>query len=183
MHFGGGRDAVFTDFDDPTELLSESASQIALYPLLPWSLDASLTSQNIVSYKTWNGGRLMWVKMRSRCMIGTMSASFLLLNSLTACAMQSSQELDTASWKSQRGVDFEKNNRIHMMEAVKGVIHVGMSKNDVLTLLGPPDYSEDGESTSTDVYYLGISPYAGDTQEYDIKYKDGKVVSHNIVQG
>lgn len=125
----------------------------------------------------------MWVKMRSRCMLCTISAFLLLLNSLTACAMQSSQELDTASWKSQRGVDFEKNNRIHMMEAVEGVIHVGMSKKDVLTLLGPPDYSEDGESTSTDVYYLGISPYAGDTQEYDIKYKDGKVVSHNIVQG
>lgn len=125
----------------------------------------------------------MHLTIRSTCMTGAMSALLFLLTSLTACAMQNNQEFDTHAWKSQRGIDFEKNQRIHMMEAVKGVIHVGMRREDVLTLLGPPDYSEDGTNTSTDVYYLGISPYAGDTQEYDIQYKDGKVIVHHTVQG
>ncbi|PKV11567.1 hypothetical protein CVO74_19185 [Xanthomonas prunicola] len=70
-----------------------------------------------------------------------------------------------------------------MMASAKAVIYVGMRKEDVLTLLGPPDDSEDAGSTPTDVYHLGMSPYAGDTQAYDLTYKDGKVVSHHTVQG
>ncbi|PPU68922.1 outer membrane protein assembly factor BamE [Xanthomonas pisi] len=97
--------------------------------------------------------------------------------------MQTAQDFDATAWKSQRGVAFEDNTRIYMTEALKQVIHVGMRREDVIALLGPPDYTEKGEITSTDAYYLGISPYAADTQEYDIQYQDGKVVSHRTVQG
>ncbi|MCC4608635.1 hypothetical protein [Xanthomonas sp. CFBP 7698] len=110
-------------------------------------------------------------------------AVLLFLTPLTACTMQTTQDFDATVWKSQRGVGLEENKRIYMTEALEQVIHVGMRREDVIALLGQPDYTEKGETTSTDAYYLGISPFAGDTQEYDIQYQDGKVISRHTVQG
>lgn len=110
-------------------------------------------------------------------------AVLLFLTPLTACTMQTTQDFDASAWKSQRGVDLEENKRIYMAGGLEQVIHVGMRREDVIALLGQPDYTEKGETTSTDVYYLGISPYAGDTQEYDIQYQDRKVISHRTIQG
>lgn len=97
--------------------------------------------------------------------------------------MQTTQDFDASAWKSQRGVDLEENKRIYMAGGLEQVIHVGMRREDVIALLDQPDYTEKGETTSTDAYYLGISPYAGDTHEYDIQYQDGKVISHRTIQG
>ncbi|MEA5125418.1 hypothetical protein [Xanthomonas floridensis] len=110
-------------------------------------------------------------------------AVLLFFTPLAACTMQTTQDFDATVWKSQRGVGLEENKRIYMVGALKQAIHVGMRRDDVISLLGPPDYTRIGETTSRDVYYLGVSPYAVDTQKYDIEYKDGKVISHHTVQG
>ncbi|MCL1551866.1 hypothetical protein [Xanthomonas nasturtii] len=110
-------------------------------------------------------------------------AVLLFLTPLAACTMQTTQDFDAAMWKSQRGVDFEDNKRIYMVGALKQVIHVGMRREDVIALLGPPDYTKESETTSTDAYYLGISPFAADTEKYTIQYQNGKLISHHTVQG
>ncbi|WDS34957.1 hypothetical protein [Pseudoxanthomonas sp.] len=117
---------------------------------------------------------------RSLCTMGMASAFFL---SLTACAMQDTDTFDSNAWKAQRGVEFEKNQRVHMLSAMKKFIHVGMARQEIIALLGEPDYSDKDGTQSLDVYYMGIPEFSIDTQQYEIRYQNGKITSHRASQG
>jgi hypothetical protein len=90
--------------------------------------------------------------------------------------MQTTSNFDSDAWKSQRGAIAQQNQRGPMVASVEKAVQTGMSRDEVIRLLGEPD-SSDAAST-TDVYELGVARYGIDEEFYEIKYQDGKVASH-----
>lgn len=109
--------------------------------------------------------------------------TLVLLPSLTACAMEPDGTFESSAWKSQRGVELEKNQRIYMLTSMEALLRVGMHRDEVIELLGPPDYTTQDGGTATDVYYVGVSPYGIDMEQYNIDYRDGRIIAHRSVQG
>jgi outer membrane protein assembly factor BamE (lipoprotein component of BamABCDE complex) len=102
--------------------------------------------------------------------------AIVLILSLSACAMQTTSNFDSDAWKSQRGVGAKENQRGPMVSSVEKAVRTGMSRDDVIRLLGEPDISD--AASATDVYELGVARYGIDEEFYEIKYEDGKVASH-----
>jgi outer membrane protein assembly factor BamE (lipoprotein component of BamABCDE complex) len=103
-------------------------------------------------------------------------SAIILTLSLSACAMQTTSNFDSDAWKSQRGVGARENQRGPMVSTVEKAVQTGMSREDVVRLLGEPDSSDD--ASATDVYELGVARYGIDEEFYEITYQDGKVASH-----
>lgn len=102
--------------------------------------------------------------------------AIVLLLSISACAMQTTSNFDSDAWKSQRGVGAKKNQRGPMVSSVEKAVQTGMSREEVIRLLGEPDSSD--AASATDVYELGVARYGIDEEFYEIRYQDGKVASH-----
>lgn len=96
--------------------------------------------------------------------------------SLSACAMQNTSDFDSSAWKSQRGATGKDNTRGRMVATLEKSLHAGMSRDDVIRLLGEPDSTD--ADTATDVYELGVAAYGIDEEFYEIQYQDGKLASH-----
>lgn len=96
----------------------------------------------------------------------------------TACSM-STDTFDSATWKAQRGVSTKENQRIQMAPALRSRIKAGMSRAEVIQLLGEPD-SRDAQ-TGTEKYLLGL-PMGPDEQYYEIQYQNGVVSSARLGQ-
>ena len=103
-------------------------------------------------------------------------AAVVLLLSLSACAMQTTSNFDSAAWKSQRGVAAQQNQRGPMLTSAEKAVHTGMSRDEVIRLLGEPDISD--AATAVDTYELGVAQYGIDEEVFEITYQDGKVASH-----
>lgn len=95
--------------------------------------------------------------------------------SLSACAMEQTPRFDSDAWKAQRGVAAKDNTRGGMLAGMEAAVQPGMSRDDVLRLLGEPD-SRDAE-TGIDTYELGVAKFGVDEEYYEIRYRDGKVES------
>ncbi len=95
--------------------------------------------------------------------------------SLSACAMEQTPRFDSDAWKAQRGVAAKDNTRGGMLAGMEAAVQPGMSRDDVLRLLGEPD-SRDAE-TGVDTYELGVAKFGVDEEYYEIRYRDGKVES------
>lgn len=65
-----------------------------------------------------------------------------------------------------------------MVPALEKVLHAGMSRDEVVGLLGEPDFSD--AETGTDTYELGLAGYGVDEEYYEIRYRDGKLESHRL---
>ena len=114
--------------------------------------------------------RFLWMRAAVLC------PAIVLFLSLSACAMQTTSQLDSTAWKSQRGVSAKENQRGPMVSSVEKAVQTGMSRDEVIRLLGEPDSSD--AASATDVYELGVARYGIDEEFYEIKYLDGKVASH-----
>lgn len=86
---------------------------------------------------------------------------------------------DSETWKAQRGVSALDNKRSGMVATLEGAVRVGMARADVIQVLGEPDSRR--SATDTDVYMLGLA-MGPDEQYYEVRYKDGKVVSLQVGQ-
>lgn len=98
--------------------------------------------------------------------------------SLSACAMEHSSQFDSDAWKSQRGAAATDNRRGSMLEALEKVLHAGMTREQVVALLGEPEISD--TKTGVDEYELGLAGYGVDEEFYEIRYRDGKLESHRM---
>lgn len=98
--------------------------------------------------------------------------------SLSACAMEHSSQFDPDAWKSQRGVAPQENSRGTMVPALEKVLHPGMGRDEVVELLGEPDFSD--TSIATETYELGLAGSGVDEEYYEIRYRDGKLASHRM---
>lgn len=103
-------------------------------------------------------------------------SALLLSFSLTACAMQQTPAFDSDAWKSQRGVDTADNRRNAMVGSLEKILHTGMSRDDVVRLLGEPDIVD--ETAATEIYELGAARFGIDEEFYEIRYEHGRIVSH-----
>ncbi len=83
---------------------------------------------------------------------------------------------DSSAWKSQRGASAHDNQRGQMVESLEKAVRTGMSRAEVVELLGDPDSSN--AETGVDTYELGVSSYGIDEEYYEIRYQDGNVASH-----
>jgi hypothetical protein len=111
----------------------------------------------------------------SRAHVRAACAALILSLSLSACAMEQTPTFDSGAWKAQRGVAAKDNTRGGMLPAVEAAVQPGMSREDVLRLLGEPDATD--AATSTDTYELGVAKFGIDEEFFAIHYRDGKVES------
>ncbi|MFD0724362.1 hypothetical protein [Lysobacter brunescens] len=65
-----------------------------------------------------------------------------------------------------------------MLPALDKVLHAGMSRDEVVKLLGEPDHSD--TQAGVDQYELGIAGYGVDEEYYELRYRDGKLESHRM---
>lgn len=106
-----------------------------------------------------------------------LTLSIALFSAIAGCAMQPTQ-FDSAAWKAQRGVDEAEMTRVGMVSRLENVLRPGMTREEVLERLGPPDDStSDG---SVDTYLLGIG-FSPDPQYYRLTYQGGRLISHEHV--
>jgi len=103
------------------------------------------------------------------------SALLLLILFLSACTMQTTN-FDSSTWKSQRGAAAQDNQRGQMVGALDKVVRTGMTRAEVIELLGEPDSGN--ADSGVDIYELGVSDYGIDEEYFEIRYQDGKVASH-----
>lgn len=96
--------------------------------------------------------------------------------SISACAMDNTSAFNSTIWKEQRGVDLRENKRLAMLDDLERRIRPGMSRKEVLDLLGPPDTSD--PKTNIDTYELGVSSLGIDGEVYRIEYANEEVVGH-----
>jgi hypothetical protein len=89
--------------------------------------------------------------------------------------MEQTSSFDSGAWKAQRGAAAQDNTRGSMLAAAEAAVQPGMSREDVLRLLGEPDASD--TATSTDTYELGVAKFGIDEEYLAIHYRDGKVES------
>lgn len=87
---------------------------------------------------------------------------------------------DPAVWRAQAGV-VSGNRRPGMIADLEaGKLRVGMTREEVHALLGPPGSSRPGY----DSWELGIGAFAMDSEAYVVRYgPDGRVTGFGLVQG
>lgn len=88
---------------------------------------------------------------------------------------------DAELWQAQRGSNERRNPRAGMVgDLLREHLRVGMSRAEVLRLLGEPDYRD----RLSDVYELGVSPVGVDDEYLVVDYDDtGRVKHLSIRQG
>ena len=98
---------------------------------------------------------------------------------LGACASPQGR-FDADAWKAQRGVADEKNQRNAMAVAAREQLRAGMTRAEVVALLGEPDsVRQDG---AVEVYAIGASPLGIDSQYLELTYRDGRLASFAITE-
>jgi len=82
------------------------------------------------------------------------------------------------AWRAERGEeDPLKNDRITMVSEVLDRLHPGMTRDEVLALLGPADSERDGLL----VYETGVSPYGIDMEALRVAFDEaGRLVTAEI---
>ncbi len=87
---------------------------------------------------------------------------------------------DAERWKAQRGLDLRDNPRQGMMREVRALLHPGLSKAEVLNLLGEPDRRQDNRFE----YDLGMRPLGIDYQSLVLDFDaSGRLLRFRTVQG
>ena len=96
----------------------------------------------------------------------------------SACTMPT-DTFDSNTWKSQRGASAKDNKRITLVPTLEARIRVGMSREEVIKVLGEPDSSnQEGNAVK---YFLGLS-MGPDQQYYEIRYQNGVVTTMRLGQ-
>ena len=109
-------------------------------------------------------------------------AALLLSLSMTACAMENAQ-FDTQKWISESKKDPEENQRWAMTQDVERFVKPGMTREEVLKILGNPGSSRDTPDGVIDGYFLGVPTFSIDTASYELIYVQGVLKQMRYVQG
>ena len=87
---------------------------------------------------------------------------------------------DPAVWRTQAGVKIDNLRSGMISDLQAGKLRVGMTREEVHALLGPPESPEPGQ----DGWGLGLAPFGVDFEYYVIRYgPDGRVVGFGLVRG
>lgn len=86
---------------------------------------------------------------------------------------------DSAQWKAQYGTGAVDNPRGGMVGDVEDLLHPGMSRSEVVDLLGKPEQEERERFT----YEIGVSPYGIDYEYFVIEFASDELVRTYITRG
>ncbi len=87
---------------------------------------------------------------------------------------------DDELWRAQHKNTSHKNPRIGMVSALDTVLEKGMTRDEVMALLGPPEAKADGR----DLYSLGASPYGIDFEQLAVEYDaDNRLERYYVIRG
>lgn len=87
---------------------------------------------------------------------------------------------DPTVWRTQAGVRIDNLRSGMISDLQAGKLRVGMTREEVHALLGPPELPEPGQ----DGWGLGLAPFGADFEYYVIRYgPDGRVVGFGLVRG
>jgi hypothetical protein len=99
----------------------------------------------------------------------------------TGHMVMSETAFDSEQWKAQRGSMQDRNPRMEMLPKLMPLLRVGMSKDEVVALLGP---TESTRKESTVIYDLGAASYGVHYEHLEILIgPDDRVVSVKQVRG
>ena len=90
---------------------------------------------------------------------------------------------DTEKWIAESEKEPEENRRWSMTEEFQAVVKPGMSRPNVLRILGEPDSRRDRGGSLVETYYLGVPWGSIDTTWYDLTYKNDVLDSISHHQG
>lgn len=83
-------------------------------------------------------------------------------------------------WRAQHRNTSHKNPRIGLVPSLDKVLAPGMSREEVIAVLGPPEANADGR----DLYSLGASPYGVDYEQLVVEYDaDDRLERYYVVRG
>jgi len=89
-------------------------------------------------------------------------------------------EFDANRWKALRSSTARENPRAGMIGALKDRLRAGMTRDEVVALLGEPE-TKDGPRY---VYAIGTSAFGVDYEYFVVEFDaDGKVTRHMITRG
>jgi hypothetical protein len=106
--------------------------------------------------------------------------ALLTLAAVAATLTYRTGRFDAARWQAQRGSDALNNPRIAMIGDLEQRLRPGMTRAEVLALLGEPESQSGGRA----VYALGASPYGVDYEFFVIEFDDaGMLLRHRLMRG
>ena len=90
------------------------------------------------------------------------------------------EQFDSEKWKNWEESEFERSLRWDMMNSLRNNYELkGMTKNQILKLLGEPESNQQTEFR----YYLGFSKRGINTGSLTIKFDNNKVTDFSVWQG
>ncbi len=99
---------------------------------------------------------------------------------LGGVAMAFAGEFNAEQWKAQRGVEASENARQGMIPELEKILRAGMSREEVIALLGEPDIKENNRFE----YELGLLGFGVDYAWYVIEFDEEKRLKNfGLVQG
>jgi hypothetical protein len=91
-------------------------------------------------------------------------------------------EFNQEQWKTWVETESAMSLRWNMVHDLTSEYElVGMTRQEIINLLGPPD--NENQKFHTSSYYLGMAGFGIDTGSLIIKFKDGKVIKYEIWHG
>jgi hypothetical protein len=108
------------------------------------------------------------------------AAALLVLGAGGYMAVTDAGGFDSDQWKAQRFSTARDNPRSHMVGQLKDVLRPGMTKPEVVELLGEPETKDAKRYT----YALGTSAFGVDYEYLVVEFDDNeRVVRHMITRG
>lgn len=87
---------------------------------------------------------------------------------------------DSQKWKAEKGNETGKNPRVTMVGEAQKLLRKGMTREEVITLLGEPD----GKPNNRFEYLLGISPFGIDFEVFILEFSaEGKLTNFVVKRG
>jgi hypothetical protein len=107
------------------------------------------------------------------------AAVLVMLAAVMAVRAYSPGGFDAARWQALRNSDARDNPRVRMVSDLARLLRPGMTRGDVLALLGEPEARRDGRF----LYALGASPYGVDYEYFAIEFAGDRLVRHALTRG
>lgn len=102
--------------------------------------------------------------------------------STTACAMEN-EPFDSEKWSSEGRKSIDDNARWSMADQVNASIRPGMTRTEVIQLLGKPDETKEFSDATRDIYHVGRPWGEIDDAWYELKYVEQTLSSIHYQRG
>lgn len=139
-----------------------------------------MLQQNLDDDTQPDSHKMMKLSVVSSFQIAGMVVAVLLLGTCNSNKSTNVKKFDSEIWLANAGNEEKDNPRAEMIsELIDEVLKVGMTRDEVIKLLGPPDSTRD----TRELYDIGRSPWGVDLEYLAIDYEDDKLVLAFMLRG